>query len=95
MWATCRESGDHGPINSWNRSPFANTIATGGVASSYASLPSVSSHNFIDAGYGGSQAFDTDDGSSYLDIHDNFYVHSDMFKGARCQVGRGGGGPRC
>eukprot|EP01051_Picozoa_sp_SAG22_P011782 SAG22_NODE_1164_length_5294_cov_3.888162_2_plen_66_part_00 len=29
-------------------------------------------HNMIIANYGASQGFDTDDGSSWYDIHDNF-----------------------
>ena len=36
--------------------------------------------NIISANYGGSQAFDTDDGSSWYDIHHNFWFDSDGFK---------------
>lgn len=80
VWNTCRESGDHGNFNSWHRSPFANRIATGGGAASYASAPTYTEHNFMDAGYGASQAFDNDDGSSYMYTRDNFFTHSDGWK---------------
>ena len=34
-------------------------------------------HNMIIANYGASQGFDTDDGSSWYDIHHNFLYQSD------------------
>lgn len=34
-------------------------------------------HNMIIANYGASQGFDTDDGSSWYDIHDNFMFMAD------------------
>jgi len=80
VWNTCRESGDHGNFNSWHRAPMASRIASGGGAASYASAPSETAHNFMDAGYGASQAFDNDDGSSYMYTHDNFHMHSDGWK---------------
>lgn len=36
--------------------------------------------NFIIANYGASQGFDTDDGSSWYDIHDNFFFEADAWK---------------
>ena len=68
--------------------PFASRIATRGGDAVYASLPSEVHANYIDAGYGGSQAFDNDDGSAFFDIHDNFFFHSDGFKMARNARGR-------
>ena len=47
---------------------------------SYEPLPTHVHHNIISANYGGSQAFDTDDGSSWYDIHHNFWFDSDGFK---------------
>lgn len=29
VFSTCRESGDHGPFNSWDRQPFLTTVRTG------------------------------------------------------------------
>ena len=37
-------------------------------------------NNFIIANYGASQGFDTDDGSSWYDIHDNFFFMADAWK---------------
>lgn len=80
MWNTCRESGDHGPMNSWNRMPFATRFASGGQEASYRGLHSETSHSFIFANYGGSQAFDNDDGSAFFYTHDNAFYQSDGFK---------------
>ena len=37
-------------------------------------------NNFITANYGASQGFDTDDGSSFYNIHDNFFFMADGWK---------------
>ena len=29
VFSSCRESGDHGPFNSWDRQPFLTTVRTG------------------------------------------------------------------
>ena len=80
IFNTCRESGDHGPLNSWHRMPMASRIATRGGDAVYAAAMSEVHRNYIDASYGGSQAFDNDDGSAFWHIHDNFFMHSDGFK---------------
>jgi len=74
----CRESGDHGPMNSWDRTAYLSDVATG-EASYTAQMNSVD-HNFIIANYGSSQGFDTDDGSSWYDIHHNFFFMADAWK---------------
>ena len=43
----------------------------------------VTSGNLIFANYGGSQAFDNDDGSSYYHTHSNVFYSSDGFKMCR------------
>ena len=66
---TCRESGDHGPWNSWNRVPYITTERTG--------KPSIIpkdvhiERNFFLGNYNAISAIDTDDGSSYIKVHDN------------------------
>ena len=65
IFNTCRESGDHGPLNSWHRMPMASRIATRGGDAVYAAAMSEVHRNYIDASYGGSQAFDNDDGSAF------------------------------
>jgi hypothetical protein len=71
IFNACRETGDHGPINSWDRQPFITEIADGKTPSYDAALSHVT-NNFIWGNYGSSQGFDTDDGSSWYNISDNF-----------------------
>jgi len=80
IWNSCRESGDHGPLNSWNRMAMATRIRTQGGDATYAAADTETHRNYVDAGYGGSQAFDNDDGSAFMVTHDNFFLHSDGFK---------------
>lgn len=66
IFNTCRESGDHGPFNSWDRQPFA-------MKNDSLPVPSVTeiAGNFIFADYDGVKALDHDDGSSYYNDHSN------------------------
>lgn len=75
IFSTCRESGDHGPINSWDRQPFLTNFSGG-----FAPLPTVIRKNFVIANYGGSQGVDNDDGSSFYHIEDNVFYAADGFK---------------
>jgi len=74
---TCRESGDHGPVNSWDRAPYITTIGR------HAPQPSVFPqmrnihHNFMLANYNSQEAIDNDDGSSFYHTHHNFFVFGD------------------
>jgi hypothetical protein len=65
---TCRESGDHGPINTWDRQPF---LWDASGKQGYDTPPSVISGNFLVANYGASQGVDNDDGSSFYHILGN------------------------
>lgn len=47
---------------------------------SFESVPTNVHENFIFANYGGSQGFDTDDGSSFYHIHDNMMYAADGMK---------------
>eukprot|EP00937_MAST-01D_sp_MAST-1D-sp2_P001006 g1006.t1 len=80
LFNTCRESSDHGPINSWDRQPFVTTIRNG-TASTQMEWRDVS-RNFIIANYGGSKQVDNDDGSLFWRVHDNYmqYGWSQKFK---------------
>merc|ERR1712196_247 len=69
-----RESGDHGPFNSWDRVPYITTIRNDS-ASIIPALREIS-HNFILSVYSSQEAIDTDDGSSYYNTHDNFFVYA-------------------
>ena len=74
LFQTCDESGDHGPINTWDRQAFITTIRTGKPST----VPAVTEihHNFIVSdGAADGGAVDNDDGSSYYSIHHNFGVY--------------------
>lgn len=73
--ANCvRESGDHGPFNSWDRVPYISDIATGkpSIVPQFREI----TQNFIVSTYSSQEAIDTDDGSSYYNTHDNFFVYA-------------------
>jgi hypothetical protein len=78
IFNTCRESGDHGPINSWDRQPFLTILRDGRPG--FIPLPRTIAHNFIMANYGGSQGLDNDDGSSWFHVLHNVFYDSDGFK---------------
>ena len=67
----CRQSGDHGPINSWDRQLFWTDVRDGPAKPGWNPAYSEVRRNVIIANYGGSQGFDNDDGSSWYDIHHN------------------------
>jgi hypothetical protein len=70
-----RESSDHGPWNSWSRVPYITNIRTGKPSI----IPATRKihGNFILATYFSQQAIDTDDGSAYYEVFDNFFVYGD------------------
>jgi len=80
IFNTCRQSGDHGPINSWDRFPMSTAVRADGAAASYAAADTETSNSMIIANYGASQGFDNDDGSSYYWTHDNFFYDAAGFK---------------
>ena len=57
-----RESGDHGPFNSWDRVPYITTLRNGSASI----IPAWNhiNNNFIIGTYFSSQAIDNDDGKS-------------------------------
>jgi len=73
VFSSCRESGDHGPFNSWDRQPFLTTVHDG--------TPSMRMawreihHNFFIDNYSPQENVDNDDGSAYYHTHDNFFVY--------------------
>merc|ERR1711998_442510 len=74
LFNTCRESGDHGAFNSWDRLPYITTYNDGTPST----VPKVNNvhNNFIVANYAADGGcLDNDDGSSYYDIHHNFCMY--------------------
>jgi hypothetical protein len=79
LFNTCRESGDHGPINSWDRQPFLTSLLDG-VTPSFNPLLRSISYNLIFANYGASEAIDNDDGSSWYHVFRNVMYWANGFK---------------
>ena len=84
LFNTCRESGDHGAFNSWDRLPYITEVRDGKTPSTIPAVNDVH-NNFIVANYAADGGcLDNDDGSSYYDIHHNFCVfggHKQNFDG--------------
>lgn len=77
IFNTCRESGDHGPINTWDRQAFFTDIPS---PASFDPAPTEIKQNFIFANYGAAQGVDNDDGSSFYYISENIFFDADGFK---------------
>jgi len=74
LFNTCRESGDHGAFNSWDRLPYFTKIANG--SPSTAAALNQMHHNMIVANYAADGGcFDNDDGSAYYSMHHNFCIY--------------------
>ena len=74
LFNTCRESGDHGPFNSWDRQVFVTKVRDG-TASPDKEYDYIDS-NFMIANYHSILAIDNDDGSNYYKTHGNFFAYS-------------------
>ncbi|XP_065183777.1 uncharacterized protein LOC135814571 [Sycon ciliatum] len=72
---TCRESGDHGPFNSWDRQVFVTKVGDGKTASVIKAYDNIE-RNFMIANYNSQEAIDNDDGSCYFETHNNFFAYS-------------------
>lgn len=73
VFSTCRESGDHGPFNSWDRQPFLTTVRTGkpSMIMQWREIH----HNFFIDNYSPQENVDNDDGSAMYKTHHNFLVY--------------------
>ena len=76
MFNTCRESGNHGVFNSWDRQPYVTTVFDGKTPSTQ-KLDDVLSGNFFVANYQAGFAIDNDDASMFYRAHGNFLVYGD------------------
>jgi len=74
VFNSCRESSDHGPMNSWDRDPYLFTDPISGAVTTIKQYDEIH-HNFIVANYNSLGAVDNDDGSSYYHTHHNFFVY--------------------
>merc|ERR1719362_785891 len=69
LFNTCRESGDHGPINTWDRQPYLSDVRSGtpSLVPAYNQM----SRNFLFANFGAGFGVDNDDTSSWYNITGN------------------------
>lgn len=74
VFSTCRESGDHGPFNSWDRQPFWTDVREPGVPSMIMQWREIAGNFFID-NYSPQEDIDNDDGSAYFHSHDNVLIY--------------------
>ena len=74
LFNTCRESGDHGPFNSWDRQVFVTKVRDG-TSQADKDWDYISS-NFMIANYNSQEAIDNDDGSNYYKTSGNFFAYS-------------------
>mmetsp|Transcript_11415 Transcript_11415/g.33840 ORF Transcript_11415/g.33840 Transcript_11415/m.33840 type:complete len:781 (-) Transcript_11415:85-2427(-) len=75
VFSTCRESGDHGPLNSWDRQPYLTDVRTG--SPSMIMQWREIRNNFMIDNYSPQENIDNDDGSAFFRTHDNFFVYGD------------------
>ncbi|KAJ1447220.1 pectin lyase fold/virulence factor [Pelagophyceae sp. CCMP2097] len=73
VFSTCRESGDHGPFNSWDREPYLTSQRTG-KPSMVMQWRKIRQNFFID-NYSPQENVDNDDGSAYYKTFKNFLVY--------------------
>jgi len=73
VFSVCRDSGDHGPFNSWDRQPFLTDVRTG-EPSMFMAWREIH-HNFFIDNYSPQEGVDNDDGSGYYHTHHNFLVY--------------------
>ena len=76
-----RESGDHGPFNSWDRVPYVTTVRDGATPSVVPATREIAA-NFIIGTYSSQVAIDNDDGSAYYSTHDNLLAYASLEPGA-------------
>jgi len=73
VFSACRESGDHGPFNSWDRQPYLTSVRNG-TPSMVMAWRDIH-HNFLLDNYAPQEGVDNDDGSAFYHTHDNFMVY--------------------
>ena len=74
LFNTCRESGDHGPFNSWDRQVYVTKVLDGTPRPD--KLYDYITANFVIANYHSQEAIDNDDGSNYYKTSGNFFAYS-------------------
>ncbi|XP_065920298.1 uncharacterized protein [Dysidea avara] len=70
-----RETGDHGPFNSWDRQPYLTKVCSGNGSSSLTPAENHITNNFFINNYHATFPIDHDDGSCYYTDTYNFLVY--------------------
>merc|ERR1719188_2001842 len=78
VFSTCRESGDHGPFNSWDRQPYLTDVLTGepSLVPAYNEI----TQNLFFSNYGAGFAVDNDDSSSWYNVTRNVFYQGGGLK---------------
>jgi hypothetical protein len=74
IFNTVRETGDHGPINTWDRQPYLTDAVQPGLPSLW-QHPSFIHHNTLLDNYNCLYPIDHDDGSSFYEDSYNFQIY--------------------
>ena len=74
LWNWVRETGDHGPFNSWDRQPYLTDIRTPGQPSLVPAQNNIT-RNMLFNSYSSAWPLDHDDGSAYYTDSKNFMLY--------------------
>ena len=75
MFNMVRETGDHGPFNSWDRQPYLTDVDQGPESPSLTPAENYITNNFLINNYHSTWPIDHDDGSCYYTDTYNFLVY--------------------
>ena len=75
MFNMVRETGDHGPFNSWDRQPYLTELDSSDESPSLTPAESNITNNFFINNYHSTWPIDHDDGSCYYTDTYNFLVY--------------------
>ena len=75
LFSFCRESSDHGPINTWDRQMFSVRLPDDSSPATVYPLTTSIHRNFLIANYHSQEAVDNDDGSAYFETSENVIVY--------------------
>jgi len=78
MFATVMETGDHGPVNTWDRQPYAHRKNEDGSFRMEKDKDDELRNNFMVGNYYTQSCVDNDDGSQHFNTHHNFFVYGDQ-----------------
>eukprot|EP01083_Nonionella_stella_P053420 141314_1 len=75
MFNTCRESGDHGSFNSWDRQPYVTKVGLYAPKAHITKQYDECRYNFLLSNYNAVYPLDNDDTSQYYRHYNNFLIY--------------------